>query len=110
MQRQPIVDVGLDYVQLGQSVPTLSGGEAQRLKLAGFLAEAAKTQAKSRQSLARKGTLCSFDETTSGLPFEDIAQLMHALRTLFEYGHRLILTELNLTSCPACVWPIGFWP
>jgi excinuclease ABC subunit A len=74
---QPIVDVGLEYVKLGQPVPTLSGGEAQRLKLAGFLAEAAQSAA-SRQPAARKGTLFLFDEPTTGLHFDDIAKLMRA--------------------------------
>ena len=63
---QPIVDVGLEYVKLGQPVPTLSGGESQRLKLAGFLAQAAKSGSASRQSLATRGTLFMFDEPTTG--------------------------------------------
>src|SRR5256885_12294821 len=75
---QPIVDVGLEYVKLGQPVPTLSGGEAQRLKLAGFLAEAAQGASASRQPLARKGTVFMFDEPTTGLPIDDIAKLMRA--------------------------------
>ncbi|MEY4017098.1 MAG: UvrABC system protein, partial [Pseudomonadota bacterium] len=83
---QPIVDVGLDYVKLGQPVPTLSGGEAQRLKLAGFLADAAKAKTSSKQNLAKKGVLFLFDEPTTGLHFDDIAKLMRAMRRLLEDG------------------------
>jgi excinuclease ABC subunit A len=107
---QPIVDVGLEYVRLGQPVPTLSGGEAQRLKLAGFLAEAAKTASKSRQSLARKGTLFLFDEPTTGLHFDDIAKLMRALRKLLEAGHSLIVIEHNLDVIRASDWLIDLGP
>jgi excinuclease ABC subunit A len=107
---QPIVDVGLEYVRLGQPVPTLSGGEAQRLKLAGFLAEAAKSASKSRQSLARKGTLFLFDEPTTGLHFDDIAKLMRALRKLLEAGHSLIVIEHNLDVVRASDWLIDLGP
>ena len=107
---QPIVDVGLEYVRLGQPVPTLSGGEAQRLKLAGFLAEAAKTASNSRQSLARKGTLFLFDEPTTGLHFDDIAKLMRALRKLLEAGHSLIVIEHNLDVIRASDWLIDLGP
>ncbi|WP_370680900.1 excinuclease ABC subunit UvrA [Comamonas sp. GB3 AK4-5] len=107
---QPIVDVGLEYVKLGQPVPTLSGGEAQRLKLAGFLAEAAKTAAKSKQKLARKGTLFLFDEPTTGLHFEDIAKLMRALRKLLEAGNSLIVIEHNLDVIRASDWLIDLGP
>ncbi|WP_404300482.1 excinuclease ABC subunit UvrA [Alicycliphilus denitrificans] len=106
----PIVDVGLEYVRLGQPVPTLSGGEAQRLKLAGFLAEAAKSQAKSRQPLARKGTLFLFDEPTTGLHFDDIAKLMRALRKLLDAGHSLIVIEHNLDVIRASDWLIDLGP
>lgn len=107
---QPIVDVGLEYVKLGQPVPTLSGGEAQRLKLAGFLAEAAKTTSKSKQKIARKGTLFLFDEPTTGLHFEDIAKLMRALRKLLEAGHSLIVIEHNLDVIRASDWLIDLGP
>ena len=90
---QPLSDVGLDYLTLGQPVPTLSGGEAQRLKLAGYLAEAAS---KPRQATATKGTLFLFDEPTTGLHFDDIAKLMRAMRKLLSAGHSLILIEHNL--------------
>ena len=107
---QPIVDVGLDYVKLGQPVPTLSGGEAQRLKLAGFLAEAAKSGTASKQSVARKGTLFLFDEPTTGLHFDDIARLMRALRKLLDAGHSLVVIEHNLDVIRASDWLIDLGP
>jgi len=104
---QPIVDVGLEYVKLGQPVPTLSGGEAQRLKLAGFLAEAASNP---RFGVAKKGTLFLFDEPTTGLHFDDIAKLMRALRKLLSAGHSLILIEHNLDVIRAADWLIDLGP
>jgi excinuclease ABC subunit A len=107
---QPIVDVGLEYVKLGQPVPTLSGGESQRLKLAGFLAGAARSASSSRQALATKGTLFLFDEPTTGLHFDDIAKLMRALRKLLEAGHSLIVIEHNLDVIRAADWLIDLGP
>ncbi len=107
---QPIVDVGLEYVKLGQPVPTLSGGEAQRLKLAGFLAEAAKSGSSSRQPVAKKGTLFLFDEPTTGLHFDDIAKLMRALRKLQDAGHSLIIIEHNLDVIRSSDWLIDLGP
>ncbi|MGS5089025.1 excinuclease ABC subunit UvrA [Hydrogenophaga sp. A37] len=107
---QPIVDVGLEYVKLGQPVPTLSGGEAQRLKLAGFLAEAAKSASASRQPISRKGTLFLFDEPTTGLHFDDIAKLMRSLRKLLDAGHSLVVIEHNLDVIRAADWLIDLGP
>ncbi|MFG6488166.1 excinuclease ABC subunit UvrA [Roseateles sp. BYS78W] len=104
---QPIVDVGLEYVRLGQPVPTLSGGEAQRLKLAGFLAEAASSP---RFGVAKKGTLFLFDEPTTGLHFDDIAKLMRAMRKLLSAGHSLILIEHNLDVIRAADWLVDLGP
>ena len=107
---QPIVDVGLEYVKLGQPVPTLSGGEAQRLKLAGFLAETAQEASASRQGVARKGRLFLFDEPTTGLHFDDIAKLMRALRKLLAAGHSLIVIEHNLDVIRAADWIVDLGP
>ena len=107
---QPIVDVGLEYVKLGQPVPTLSGGEAQRLKLAGFLAEAAKSSSTSRQNLARRGSLFMLDEPTTGLHFDDIAKLMRALRKLIDAGNSLVVIEHNLDVIRSSDWLIDLGP
>ena len=104
---QPLVDVGLDYLRLGQPVPTLSGGEAQRLKLAGFLAEAA---ANPKGRGGQRGTLFLFDEPTTGLHFDDIAKLMRALRRLLEAGHSLLVIEHNLDVIGAADWLIDLGP
>jgi len=107
---QPIVDVGLDYVKLGQPVPTLSGGEAQRLKLAGFLAETQQKKSVSKQPIATKGKLFMFDEPTTGLHFDDIAKLMRALRKLLDAGHSVLLIEHNLDVIRASDWLIDLGP
>ncbi len=107
---QPIMDVGLEYIKLGQPVPTLSGGEAQRLKLAGFLADAAKSRTASLQAVATRGTLFMLDEPTTGLHFDDIAKLMRALRKLLEVGHSLLVIEHNLDVMRASDWLIDLGP
>ena len=106
----PLADVGLEYLRLGQPVPTLSGGEAQRLKLAGFLAESAQTATASRQPVAKRGTLYLFDEPTTGLHFDDIAKLMRAFRKLLDAGHSIIVIEHNLDVIRASDWLIDLGP
>ncbi|MGB8692368.1 MAG: excinuclease ABC subunit UvrA, partial [Steroidobacteraceae bacterium] len=119
---QPLADVGLAYLRLGQPVPTLSGGEAQRLKLAGYLAEAAIDSA--RQSRVRAGAvrgaakpvpevvgkLLLFDEPTTGLHFEDVARLLRAFALLLEAGHSLLVIEHNLDVIGAADWIIDLGP
>ena len=104
----PLVDVGLDYLKLGQPVPTLSGGEAQRLKLAGHLVRAPRTK-KSRRATP-KGTLFLFDEPTTGLHFADIARLLGAFRRLIAAGHSLVVIEHNLDVMRAADWIIDLGP
>jgi excinuclease ABC subunit A len=102
---QPLVDVGLEYVKLGQPVPTLSGGEAQRLKLAGHLAEAAADDTPSI-----RGKLFLFDEPTTGLHFDDVAKLLRAFRKLLKIGHSLLVIEHNLDVIKSCDWIIDLGP
>ena len=105
----PLADVGLEYVRLGQPVPTLSGGEAQRLKLAGHLAEAARSGL-SAAKVAKKGSLFLFDEPTTGLHFDDVARLMRAFRKLLAAGHTLLVIEHNLDVVRAADWLVDLGP
>jgi excinuclease ABC subunit A len=112
----PLAEVGLDYLRLGQPVPTLSGGEAQRLKLAGHLADSAvrlnskKGSAADGKSSLRHGSLFLFDEPTTGLHFDDVSKLLRAFRRLLEAGHSLIVIEHNLDVIRAADWIIDLGP
>ncbi len=105
---QPLIDVGLEYVRLGQPVPTLSGGEAQRLKLAGFLASALHVSPKAASE--NRGRLLIFDEPTTGLHFSDIEKLLGAMRKLIGAGHSVIVIEHNLDVISNADWIIDLGP
>ncbi|MGD8809642.1 MAG: excinuclease ABC subunit UvrA, partial [Gammaproteobacteria bacterium] len=101
----PLVAVGLDYMPLGQPVPTLSGGEAQRLKLAGYIAGA-----RGRRRADVQKVLFLFDEPTTGLHFSDIERLIGAFRELIDAGHSLVVIEHNLDLIRAADWLIDLGP
>ncbi len=102
---QPLVDVGLSYIKLGQSSSTLSGGESQRIKLAYFLA-----LSEDSDSVRRERILFLFDEPTTGLHFYDVEKLLKAFDVLLSKGHTVIVVEHNLDVIKAADWVIDLGP
>jgi excinuclease ABC subunit A len=96
--------VGLDYVELGQPSPTLSGGEAQRVKLATELSKGVSATGPSAN------TLYILDEPTTGLHFEDIRKLLHVLNRLADAGNTLVVIEHNLDVIKCADWILDLGP
>ncbi len=102
---QPLVDVGLSYIRLGQSSSTLSGGESQRIKLAYFLS---MNDSNDRQG--GKKIMFIFDEPTTGLHFYDVEKLLKAFDALLDKGHSVIVVEHNMDVISAADWIIELGP
>ena len=97
---QPLQDVGLGYIKLGQSSSTLSGGESQRVKLASFLTK----------DSAQGGVMFIFDEPTTGLHFHDISKLLAAFNALIERGHTIVIVEHNMDIIKCADWVVDLGP
>ena len=104
---QPLSDVGLGYIKLGQSSNTLSGGEAQRVKLASFLG---KGKGRQDDTNAKGNILFIFDEPTTGLHFHDIKKLLTSFNALVEQGHSIIVIEHNTDVLKSADWIIDLGP
>jgi excinuclease ABC subunit A len=103
---QPLVDVGLSYIKLGQSSSTLSGGESQRIKLAYFLSMNDVSARASKQ----QRIMFIFDEPTTGLHFYDVEKLLKSFDALLAKGHTVIVVEHNLDVISAADWVIDLGP
>ena len=103
---QPLVDVGLSYIKLGQSSSTLSGGESQRVKLAYFLSMSNDMVSKSKQ----QRIMFIFDEPTTGLHFYDVEKLLKSFDALLAKGHTIVVVEHNLDVIRAADWVVDLGP
>ena len=102
-------EVGLGYVRLGQSATTLSGGEAQRVKLAAHLASV-RAACRQRRPKAASRVLYILDEPTTGLHFDDVSKLLTAFRKLIDGGGSLVVIEHNLDVIKSADWVIDLGP
>jgi excinuclease ABC subunit A len=103
---QPLVDVGLSYIKLGQSSSTLSGGESQRVKLAYFLSMSGEMAGRSKP----QRILFIFDEPTTGLHFYDVEKLLKSFDALLAKGHTIIVVEHNVDVIRAADWVVDLGP